>query len=99
MLKTFSLCLQYNYMNRGSLTFDPLTLVPIQVKMMNTDMLTQKEVQCFHHSCTRHRFLLYNMSNVHLGGEGRNISNADSGYHLGLLDYGKKHNPDYFGPY
>ena len=36
---------KYNYMNRGSLTFEPLTLVPIQVKMINTDMLTQKEVR------------------------------------------------------
>ena len=46
-----NMCLQYNYMNRGSLTFEPLTLVPMQVKMMNTDMLTQKEVKCCHHSC------------------------------------------------
>lgn len=37
-------CLQYNYRNRGSLTFDPMTLVPIQVKLMNTELLTQKEV-------------------------------------------------------
>lgn len=36
--------LQYNYRNRGSLTFDPITLVPIQVKLMNTELLTQKEV-------------------------------------------------------
>lgn len=36
---------QYNYRNRGSLTFEPLTLVPIQVKMMNTELLTQKEVR------------------------------------------------------
>ncbi|KAF0037645.1 hypothetical protein F2P81_010519 [Scophthalmus maximus] len=35
---------KYNYRNRGSLTFEPLTLVPIQVKMMNTQLLTQKEV-------------------------------------------------------
>lgn len=39
------LCLQYNYRNRGSLTFDPLTLVPIQVKLMKTELLTQKEVK------------------------------------------------------
>lgn len=38
-------CLQYNYRNRGSLTFDPLTLVPIQVKLMKTELLTQKEVK------------------------------------------------------
>lgn len=37
-------CLQYNYRNRGSLTFDPITLVPIQVKLINTELLTQKEV-------------------------------------------------------
>uniref|UniRef100_A0A672TAV9 X-prolyl aminopeptidase (aminopeptidase P) 1, soluble n=1 Tax=Sinocyclocheilus grahami TaxID=75366 RepID=A0A672TAV9_SINGR len=34
---------KYNYRNRGSLTFEPLTLVPIQLKMINTDLLTQKE--------------------------------------------------------
>lgn len=42
-----SVCVQYNYRNRGSLTFEPLTLVPIQVKMMNTELLTQKEVRMF----------------------------------------------------
>ncbi|MGH0133215.1 UNVERIFIED_CONTAM: hypothetical protein FKN15_052203 [Acipenser sinensis] len=45
---------KYNYRNRGSLTFEPLTLVPIQVKMMNTDMLTQKErdwVDEYHKQC------------------------------------------------
>ncbi|CAL8270474.1 xaa-Pro aminopeptidase 1 isoform X1 [Gadus morhua] len=45
---------KYNYMNRGSLTFEPLTLVPMQVKMMNTDMLTQKErdwVNDYHRQC------------------------------------------------
>lgn len=39
------LCVQYNYRNRGSLTFEPLTLVPIQVKMMDTELLTEKEVR------------------------------------------------------
>lgn len=39
------LVFQYNYRNRGSLTFEPLTLVPIQVKMINTALLTQKEVR------------------------------------------------------
>uniref|UniRef100_A0A8C2WGA5 Xaa-Pro aminopeptidase 1 n=1 Tax=Cyclopterus lumpus TaxID=8103 RepID=A0A8C2WGA5_CYCLU len=34
---------KYNYRNRGSLTFEPLTLVPIQVKMMSIELLTQKE--------------------------------------------------------
>nr|XP_019940027.1 PREDICTED: xaa-Pro aminopeptidase 1 isoform X1 [Paralichthys olivaceus] len=45
---------KYNYRNRGSLTFEPLTLVPIQVKMMNTDLLTQKErdwVNEYHRRC------------------------------------------------
>lgn len=41
----FSGCVQYNYRNRGSLTFEPLTLVPIQVKMINTALLNQKEVR------------------------------------------------------
>ncbi|XP_043970458.1 xaa-Pro aminopeptidase 1 isoform X1 [Gambusia affinis] len=45
---------KYNYRNRGSLTFEPLTLVPIQVKMMNTELLTQKEkdwVNEYHRRC------------------------------------------------
>uniref|UniRef100_A0A7N8YEG4 Xaa-Pro aminopeptidase 1 n=1 Tax=Mastacembelus armatus TaxID=205130 RepID=A0A7N8YEG4_9TELE len=45
---------KYNYRNRGSLTFEPLTLVPIQVKMMNTELLTQKErdwVNEYHRKC------------------------------------------------
>lgn len=45
---SFSVCVQYNYRNRGSLTFEPLTLVPIQVKMMNTELLTEKEVSRIH---------------------------------------------------
>ncbi len=45
VLVLLSVCVQYNYRNRGSLTFEPLTLVPIQVKMMNTELLTQKEVR------------------------------------------------------
>ncbi|KAL4640196.1 xaa-Pro aminopeptidase 1 isoform X1 [Arapaima gigas] len=36
---------KYNYRNRGSLTFEPITLVPIQVKMINTEMLTKKEAR------------------------------------------------------
>lgn len=35
---------QYNFSNRGSLTFEPLTLVPIQTKMIDVDSLTDKEV-------------------------------------------------------
>uniref|UniRef100_A0A3Q3BMN5 X-prolyl aminopeptidase (aminopeptidase P) 1, soluble n=1 Tax=Kryptolebias marmoratus TaxID=37003 RepID=A0A3Q3BMN5_KRYMA len=45
---------KYNYRNRGSLTFEPLTLVPIQVKMMNTELLTKKEkdwVNEYHRKC------------------------------------------------
>ncbi|KAG8517444.1 Xaa-Pro aminopeptidase 1 [Galemys pyrenaicus] len=34
---------QYNFNNRGSLTFEPLTLVPIQTKMIDVDSLTDKE--------------------------------------------------------
>ncbi|XP_029545477.1 xaa-Pro aminopeptidase 1 isoform X1 [Salmo trutta] len=45
---------KYNYRNKGSLTFEPLTLVPIQAKMVNTDILTQKErdwVNEYHRQC------------------------------------------------
>uniref|UniRef100_A0A674PLV7 Xaa-Pro aminopeptidase 1 n=1 Tax=Takifugu rubripes TaxID=31033 RepID=A0A674PLV7_TAKRU len=45
---------KYNYRNRGSLTFEPLTLVPIQVKMINTALLTQKErdwLNEYHRTC------------------------------------------------
>uniref|UniRef100_A0A8C0T1F8 X-prolyl aminopeptidase 1 n=1 Tax=Canis lupus familiaris TaxID=9615 RepID=A0A8C0T1F8_CANLF len=34
---------KYNFNNRGSLTFEPLTLVPIQTKMIDVDSLTDKE--------------------------------------------------------
>ncbi|KAG9472152.1 hypothetical protein GDO78_021076 [Eleutherodactylus coqui] len=34
---------KYNFRDRGSLTFEPITLVPIQTKMINVDLLTQKE--------------------------------------------------------
>lgn len=40
----FICLLQYNFKNRGSLTFEPLTLVPIQTKMIDVSLLTQKEV-------------------------------------------------------
>uniref|UniRef100_H3AJ55 Xaa-Pro aminopeptidase 1 n=1 Tax=Latimeria chalumnae TaxID=7897 RepID=H3AJ55_LATCH len=45
---------KYNFRNRGSLTFDPITLVPIQTKMMDVDLLTQKEcdwVNKYHKTC------------------------------------------------
>ncbi|CAL9700505.1 unnamed protein product [Knipowitschia caucasica] len=45
---------KYNYRNRGSLTFEPLTLVPIQVKMMATELLTRKErdwLNEYHRTC------------------------------------------------
>ncbi|KAL7990621.1 hypothetical protein Chor_014051 [Crotalus horridus] len=34
---------KYNFSNKGSLTFEPLTLVPIQTKMILVHLLTQKE--------------------------------------------------------
>ncbi|XP_023676082.1 xaa-Pro aminopeptidase 1 isoform X2 [Paramormyrops kingsleyae] len=45
---------KYNYRNRGSLTFQPITLVPIQAKMINSEMLTQKErnwLNEYHRQC------------------------------------------------
>ncbi|NXJ63748.1 XPP1 aminopeptidase, partial [Rostratula benghalensis] len=45
---------KYNFKNRGSLTFEPLTLVPIQTKMIDVDLLTQKEcnwVNDYHQKC------------------------------------------------
>ena len=35
---------QYNYRNKGYLTFEPITLVPLQMKMIDPCLLTQKEV-------------------------------------------------------
>lgn len=45
---------KYNFRERGSLTFEPITLVPIQTKMINVDLLTQKEVNWvndYHKKC------------------------------------------------
>ncbi|XP_069835906.1 xaa-Pro aminopeptidase 1 isoform X2 [Dendropsophus ebraccatus] len=45
---------KYNFRDRGSLTFEPITLVPIQTKMINVDLLTQKEVSWvndYHKKC------------------------------------------------
>uniref|UniRef100_A0A7M4EZY5 X-prolyl aminopeptidase 1 n=1 Tax=Crocodylus porosus TaxID=8502 RepID=A0A7M4EZY5_CROPO len=45
---------KYNFKNRGSLTFEPLTLVPIQTKMIDVHLLTQKEcdwVNNYHQKC------------------------------------------------
>ncbi|EMP39774.1 Xaa-Pro aminopeptidase 1 [Chelonia mydas] len=45
---------KYNFCNRGSLTFEPLTLVPIQTKMISVPLLTQKEcdwVNDYHRKC------------------------------------------------
>ncbi|KAF1506753.1 Xaa-Pro aminopeptidase 1, partial [Eudyptula minor novaehollandiae] len=45
---------KYNFKNRGSLTFEPLTLVPIQTKMIDVNLLTQKEcnwVNDYHQKC------------------------------------------------
>ncbi|KAH0623760.1 hypothetical protein JD844_006867, partial [Phrynosoma platyrhinos] len=44
----------YNFSNRGSLTFEPLTLVPIQTKMIHVHLLTQKEcdwLNDYHRKC------------------------------------------------
>ncbi|XP_012873055.1 PREDICTED: xaa-Pro aminopeptidase 1 [Dipodomys ordii] len=45
---------KYNFNNRGSLTFEPLTLVPIQTKMIDVDSLTDKELDWlnnYHQTC------------------------------------------------
>lgn len=45
---------KYNFRERGSLTFEPITLVPIQTKMINVDLLTPKEVNWvndYHKKC------------------------------------------------
>ncbi|XP_056384950.1 xaa-Pro aminopeptidase 1 isoform X2 [Hyla sarda] len=45
---------KYNFRERGSLTFEPITLVPIQTKMINVNLLTQKEVDWvndYHRNC------------------------------------------------
>ncbi|XP_075071823.1 xaa-Pro aminopeptidase 1 isoform X2 [Mixophyes fleayi] len=45
---------KYNFRDRGSLTFEPITLVPIQAKMMNVELMTQKEVDWvneYHRTC------------------------------------------------
>ncbi|NWR69432.1 XPP1 aminopeptidase, partial [Centropus unirufus] len=45
---------KYNFKNRGSLTFEPLTLVPIQTKMIDVNLLTHKErnwVNDYHQKC------------------------------------------------
>ncbi|OBS76413.1 hypothetical protein A6R68_17136 [Neotoma lepida] len=45
---------KYNFNNRGSLTFEPLTLVPIQTKMIDVDSLTEKEcdwLNSYHQTC------------------------------------------------
>ncbi|XP_067858197.1 xaa-Pro aminopeptidase 1 isoform X1 [Heptranchias perlo] len=45
---------KYRYLNRESLRFEALTLVPIQAKMINVELLTQKErdwVNLYHRSC------------------------------------------------
>ncbi|XP_077205793.1 xaa-Pro aminopeptidase 1 [Paroedura picta] len=45
---------KYNFSNRGSLTFEPLTLVPIQTKMIHTHLLTAKEcnwMNDYHKKC------------------------------------------------
>lgn len=36
---------QHNFRNKGFLTFEPLTLVPMQMKMIDPSLLTEKEVK------------------------------------------------------
>lgn len=45
---------KHNFRDRGSLTFEPLTLVPLQTKMISVHLLTQKEVDWvndYHKKC------------------------------------------------
>ncbi|XP_038677780.1 xaa-Pro aminopeptidase 1 isoform X1 [Scyliorhinus canicula] len=45
---------KYRYLNRESLTFEALTLVPIQTKMINVELLTRKErdwINLYHQTC------------------------------------------------
>ncbi|XP_031760695.1 xaa-Pro aminopeptidase 1 isoform X1 [Xenopus tropicalis] len=45
---------KYNFRDRGSLTFQPITLLPIQTKMINVQLLTQTEVDWlneYHRQC------------------------------------------------
>lgn len=45
---------KYNFRNKGFLTFEPLTLVPIQQKMIDASLLTQKEIDWlndYHSKC------------------------------------------------
>ncbi|XP_071985549.1 xaa-Pro aminopeptidase 1 isoform X1 [Engystomops pustulosus] len=45
---------KYNFRDRGSLTFEPITLVPIQTKMIDVSLLTEKEVSWvndYHKKC------------------------------------------------
>ncbi|XP_078711726.1 xaa-Pro aminopeptidase 1 isoform X2 [Lampetra fluviatilis] len=45
---------RYNFKDRGSLTFEPLTLVPIQLKMIERSLLTESEISWvnkYHEHC------------------------------------------------
>uniref|UniRef100_UPI00398EF0B4 xaa-Pro aminopeptidase 1 isoform X1 n=2 Tax=Pristiophorus japonicus TaxID=55135 RepID=UPI00398EF0B4 len=45
---------KYRFLNRESLSFEALTLLPIQAKMINVELLTQKErdwINLYHRSC------------------------------------------------
>ena len=44
LLIMFISLIQYNFKEKGFLTFEPLTLVPIQKKMILPELLTEKEV-------------------------------------------------------
>jgi len=47
---------KYNFNNRGYLKFEDVTLVPIQLKMINADLLTQSEIDYindYHMQCRK----------------------------------------------
>ena len=44
MFQFIAFVLQHNYKNKQFLTFEPITLVPIQTKMIDPTLLTKEEV-------------------------------------------------------
>ena len=44
ILERMPFFLQHNYRNKQYLTFEPITFVPIQSKMIDPTLLTEKEV-------------------------------------------------------
>ena len=39
---------EHNFLNKGYLTFDPITMVPIQTRMIDPKMLSEKEVSTYY---------------------------------------------------